>query len=299
MAGWAAFGSGLKRATRYGWLLVLLFAVNLLSALCLAALPAATLLPAACRPAVREAADGVDAWLVVETLLDPLHAQALELTDGGTAPPSGFGQAATTALLAALLVPLAAWLPSSLLGGGVLLTLVEAPQPFRLRRFLWGCWHWFGAFLLLGLAQGGLALLLFAAPGALAVGLGTAVGAWTAWGTVPLLLLGAALWLAWCELTRVVAVAKATRNVARAALSAGRFLFRRLGAVALLYGAALALLLLVHALFRLLLLPLLPLDLWPLAMVVQQFFILARLWARLVRLGGSTALWLADRTIPS
>jgi hypothetical protein len=296
MAGWAAFGGGLKRATRYGWLLVLLFAVNLLSALCLAALPAATLLPAARRPVVREAADGVDAWLVVETLLVPL--QRPWLTEGETASPSGFGQAATTALLAALLVPVAAWLPSSLLGGGVLLTLVKAPQPFCLRRFLWGCWHWFGAFLLLGLAQGGLALLLFAAPVALAVGLGTAVGAWTAWGTVPLLLLGAAVWLAWCELTRVGAVAEATRNIARAALSAGRFLLRRLGAVALLYGAALALLLLVHALFRLLL-PLLPLDIWPLAMVVQQFFILARLWTRLVRLGGSTALWLADRTLPS
>ena len=26
--------------------------------------------------------------------------------------------------------------------------------PFRWRRFLWGCWRWFGAFLLLGVMQG-------------------------------------------------------------------------------------------------------------------------------------------------
>lgn len=294
MAGWTAFRGGLGRATRYGWLLALLFVVNLFSGLCLAALPAVSLLGPAHRPAVRQAADGVDAWLVVETLLSTLQAQTLGLAAGEAAPQAGFLQAGMTALLALLLVPIAAWLPGSFLGGGLLLTYLEAPQPFRLRRFLWGCWRWFGAFLLLGLVQGGAALLLFTALGALAVALAIGVGAWTAWATVPLLVCSAALWLAWSELSRVAAVAGATRNVARAALDAARFLFRHLRAAALLYGAALALLLLVHALFRLVLLPLLPLDFWPLAMVGQQLFILARLWARLVRLGGGVTLWLAS-----
>jgi len=43
--------------------------------------------------------------------------------------------------------------------------------------------------------------------------------------------------------------------------------------------------------------PHLPLDWWPLVLLVQQTFILGRLWARLVRLAGGVALYqgLVDR----
>jgi len=292
MNGWSAFRTGLSHALRYRWVLLILFAANLLSALLLAVLPALGLATEfGHRPAIREAADGVDAWLVIETLMSPVS--VLALAEEGIQPQltPGMQQATLLVLFTTVLLPLLAWLPSAFLSGGLLLTYAEAPQRFHWRRFLWGCWHWFGAFLLLGAVQGGAFVVLFGLVIVAAVAAITAVGGWLAWIVIPLLALVAVLWLMLMECTRIAAIVGEMRNVARAFGGAVRFAFRNFLPVAGLYGLALLLLGALHALYYWGLTPHLSLGCWPLVLVVQQAFILARLWARLVRLAGGVTLY--------
>jgi len=291
MNGWDAFRTGLGRASRYRWILLILFGVNLLNALCLAAIPAWGLASEiGHRPAIQQAADGVDAWLVFETLLSPVIDMEMVREPE---PPVQLQMAALLGLLTALALPLIAGLPAAFLNGGVLLAFAET-KPFRLRRFLWGCWHWFGAFLLLGAVQGVVSTALFVPTIGTAIGVITTVGGWLAWIIVPLLALLALLWLVLIEYIRIVAVVGQTRNLFRALGGAIRFFFasfRNLLAVIGLYILALALLIVLHALYRWGLMPRLPLDWWPVVLVVQQAFILARLWARMVRMAGGVALY--------
>jgi hypothetical protein len=286
--GWTAFRAGLSHTLRYRQVLLLLFGVNLLSALLLAAVPAAGLAAGlGHRPAIRQAADGVEAWLVIETLASPLIDAALGQERTG---PRGLQQATLVGLVTAAALPLLAWLSGAFLSGGMLLTFAEAPRPFRWPRFLWGCCHWFGPFLLLGAVQAIASTVLFVPLVGAAVGAVAAGGGWLAWVVVPLLAAVAALWLAVTECTRIAAVVGRTRNVFRAFGRAVGFLLRSLPAVGGLYGPALALLGLLHALYRWGLMAHLPLDWWPLVLVVQQSFVLARLGARLTRLAGGVVL---------
>lgn len=291
--GWNAFRTGLSHAARYRWVLLILFSVNLFSALPLTALPALGLATEiGQRPAIRQAADGVDAWLIIETLMSPLSDMALG--DTGAESTSRLRQTTLLGLLTTLALPLVAWPPAAFLSGGVLVTYAEASSPFRWRRFLWGCWHWFGAFLLLSAAQGIVSAAIFTPVVGVALGIIATVGRWLLWVFVPLLAFLILLWLALIECTRVAAVVGQTRNVFRAFGQAARFVFgsrRNLLAVTGLYGLALLLWGGLHALYRWGLMPHLPLDWWPLVLVVQQAFILARLWARLVRMAGGVALY--------
>jgi hypothetical protein len=290
--GWSAFRIGLSRAAGYRWVLLILFAVNLLSAFCLAALPALGLAAGmGHRPAIRQVADGVDAWLVIETLMSPLIDVALE----GVGPGSTgqLRQATLLGLLTTLALPVVAGLPAAFLGGGVLLTYAETPLPFRWRRFLWGCWHWFGAFVLLSVGQGIVSTALFVPLTGAVLGIAAVVGGGLAWIIVSPLALFALLWLALVECIRVVAVVGQTRNVFHALRGAVRFVFHDFLAVLGLYVLALLLLGLLHALYHWGLMPHLPLDWWPLVFIVQQAFILARLWARLARLAGGVTLYQA------
>jgi hypothetical protein len=288
--GWDALRISVSRVLRYRQMLVLLFGVNLLSALLLAVLPAVGLAAEfAHRPAIRKAADGVDAWLVIETLMAPVSSNVLK-GEGWAELTRWLQQATLVGLTTLAVLPLLAWLQAAFLRGGVLLTYVEASHPFRWRRFLWGCCHWFGAFLLLGALQALASGVLFVPLIGIAVGAIAAVGRWLTWVLVPLLAAVAALWLAVTECTRIVAVVGQTRNVFRAFGGAVRFVFRSFPAVVGLYGLALALLGSLHALYRWGLMAHVPLGWWPVVLLVQQAFILGRLGARLARLAGGVAL---------
>jgi hypothetical protein len=306
MNGWRAFRIGLSRATRTRWVLVILFAANLVSALPLVVLPGLGLVAFGHRPAIRQAADGVDAWLVIETMLAPLSGAALGGEGADKLHPwpeltRQLQQATLVGLATAAALPVLAWLTGAFLSGGLVLTFAEVPQDapgtgagsrrFQWRRFLWGCWHWFGAFLLLGAVQGIASSVVFGPLVAAAMGAVAVVGGWSAWVVVPVLVAVGVLWLALMEYTRIVAVVGETRNVVRAFGEAARFVVRNLRAVAGLYGLALVLLGVVHAIYRLGLMPWLPLDWWVLVLVVQQGFVLGRLWARVVRVAGGVALY--------
>jgi hypothetical protein len=292
MNGWGAFRTGLSLALRYRRLLLILFAVNLLSGLCLVALPALSLAGGlGRRPAIYQAADGLDPWMIVETLVSSIASQALAGAGTAPSPPHDLASVIPPMLLAAALLPLLAWLSASFLNGGLLLTCAEAPQPFQGRRFLWGCWHWFGAFLLLGAAQGVAFIIIFGLGIAVAVIASALVGRWLAWVVVPTLVLLGVLWLVLLETTCIAAVADRTRNIARAFGRAAQFLVRHLPSIAGLYGLALLLVVVLHGLYQLGLRPHLRLDWWPFVLLAQQAFILARLWARLVRLAGGMALY--------
>ena len=290
-SGWHAFRTGASLTARYPQLLLLSWAVNLLAALLLAALPAITLATGpGNRPVMRDMADGLDTWLWIETLMSPQAAMQLS----GTAPDAGLsiglGTVFLWTLLAALILPVLAWLAGGFLQGGILTAYRDAPLPFRWRRFLWGSWHWWAPFLLLGALQG-FAALLFLLPlvaGALfAFAAGTAALGWI------LLALAAAvnlLGLALFEWTRILAVAGDTRDVFRALGRAARLLVRRPRPILLLYFLTLAAAALLHAVYRLGLLPILPLDAWLLVLLVAQTFLAARIFLRLLRLAGLSTL---------
>jgi hypothetical protein len=290
MDGCAAFRKGLSYTVHYKWVLLILFAVNLASASLLVALPALLLLEPAHRPAIRQAADGIDAWLVAEIMMSPLANAAIR---EGIEPAlsDGMQQALLLTLGIVVVLPLLAWLPANFLSGGVMLTFSEAPQVFRLRRFLWGCWHWFGAFLLLSAVQGLVIMVVFIPAIIIAIIVITTAGGWSAWVVIPLLIFLALLWLAVVECTRIAAVIGQTRNIFHALGQASSFIFRNFLAVAGLYGLALLPVILLHSLYHWGLRPHLPLSWWLLVLLAQQAFILARLWARLMRLAGATVLF--------
>jgi hypothetical protein len=291
VTGWHAFRAGLSCASRYRRVLATLFAVNLLSALLLAVLPALGLVATlGHRPAIRQAADGVDAWLFIETMMAALTDRALGQGDLPSDLTRGLRQVVPLGLATVVLLPLLAWLPATFLCGGLLLTYVEAPRAFRWRRFLWGCWHWFGPFLLLGVVQVLLFVVVLGPAIAVGAGIAAIAGAWLLWLAVPLLVLLAVVWLALFELARVIAVASGERNVPRAIGRAGRAIWHHPRPVAVIYGLTLLLLSLLHVLYRWGLMPHVRLEWWPLVLVVQQAFILGRLWARLVRTAGGVAL---------
>lgn len=286
--GWQAFLSGAARAAHYWQVLLILFGASLAGGLLLA-LPPALGLAAGLgqRPAIREAADGLDAWLVLETLLSGPLAAALEPAGAELEPL--LEQALLPGLLAALMVPLLAWLSGAFLTGGILVTYRDAPLPFSGRSFLAGCWRWFGAFLLLGLVQavslaGGVLLALLAA------GLVAAISSRLVGVVLVASLLLVGVWLVVLEYTRLLAVAQGTRNVVRTLFEALGFVTRQPLAVLAVYGPALLLLGLLHLGYGLGLAPYLPPAWWPLVVLVQQVFILARLAARLARLAGGMAL---------
>ncbi|MBN1955396.1 MAG: hypothetical protein JW900_10145 [Anaerolineae bacterium] len=290
MAGWLVFRAGLARALRYRRLVLVAYGANLLGGLALLLLPAAALAGGlGHRPAVRYAADGVDAWLVFETVMSPLVQAALGPDGGEPTLSRGIQQGLLLTLLVGGTLPLLAWLANSFLAGGVLLVYAEAPSPFRWRRFLWGCWHWLGAFLLLGLLQAAAGVALVSL-GVFLLALAASAGGWlVAVILLAVIVLGLAC-LVLVEMTRAVAVVEGVQNVARALALAVRLSVRRMPALAGLYGLSLLLLAGVHGIYRWLLAPLLPLEWWLLALVVLQLFVLARLLARLIRLAGGIAL---------
>ncbi len=289
MNGGQAFGRALGITVRSPWLLLILYLANLLPALLLALLPAmglSTLL--GLRPAITAAADGVDDWLAIESVMSALIDTALG--ESGSSWSNWVQGGMLYGLLALVGLFLFAAFSAAFLGGGTLLALAEAGQPFRLRRFLGGCWRWFGSFLLLGLIQGGVTLVVGGPLLLIAGGLVFAVGDWLAALLAPLLALLALVWLTWLETARVTAVSGDTRNVAALLRQAARQLWRRPLDFAVLYGLALALLGLLHVVYRWGVRPMLPLEWWAVVLLVQQVFVVGRLAARVARLAAVMGL---------
>ncbi len=288
--GWKSFRQGLGLAWRCWSVTLLLWAGSLLAALCLAFLPALQLLEPAHLSSIAQAADGLDAWMVLEAFINGSGAGA---TLQGTQPQvsTGFQTGMLLGMVTLVFLSLFAWIVPAFLNGGVLLVLVEAlapeaaPGPFRLRRFFWGCWHWFAPFLLLD-ALFTLVWLLALLP--LVIGFGMAMARLGAWGSLLLPLPGLILlfWVALVELTHVCAVQEMRRNIFYALGQALHLIWRRPLAIFALYFLSLLLLLALHLVFRSLLLPRLPLAFWPLTLVVQQAFIVLRLGVKAARLGG-------------
>ena len=274
----AALAFGARRVVQFWPVLLWMLLGTLLSAGSLALVPALNLFNLAHYPVIAQMAAGVRAWQVVDLAGIIAAAQSA----GGGSPL--FGSLAIV-LLGFAILPLVGGLVTAFLYGGVLLTYKEA-QPFQLRRFLWGCWHWFGGFLALGLIQALLFFGLYFLLISLAVFL-VRLGPVGTGAAVVILLLATGLWLMVSELARVRLVLNDTRNPFRGIGLAFGDLFHR-HALALLgfYAAALLLLLGVQAVFRLGINPRVPLDSLLLALVVQQGFILARLFCRALRLAG-------------
>jgi len=286
--GLQAFLKGLARAAHYPQILFSAYVFDLLSALLLMLMPAFLLLEPARYTAIQTAADGIDTWLVTELMMSTTTYPALQGLSEALSP-DWLNQSILAIVVTLLAIPLLSWLPSSFLAGGTLLTYVEAPQEFSWRRFLWGCWHWFGTFLLinmlLGIATQVLVVILL-------IGIGfafSAVGSWGNWITIPIFVLIMIPWLAILEYTRLLAVSSNTRNTFQSLWKAIGLVFRRPLALLGLYVLSLLTLLLIHIIFRPLLLSEV-LSWWPLYLIISQIFIAARLSTRLVRWAAAVAI---------
>jgi hypothetical protein len=290
--GWRMFTIGLSRALRYWQVLVILWAATLLVTAPLAAMPSASLFDLLHRPVIADMAAGITATQVVD--LVAVFGQLQRESQAGDigAAPSSVQTGVLGLVVAAMLLPLIGGVVSAFLYGGVLLTYAEAPAPFRLRRFMWGCWRWFGSYLLLALMQTVLFLLVLVPVFFMLAGwlwqFGTA--GWVLTGLLGLGLL--LLWVIIFEAARAQTVANGRRNPLLGMRSGLRLLVAHPLRLIVFYCLGLLVWLVVHALFRLAVIPDLPLGLLPLALLVQQGFIVARLFTRSIRLAGLVS---ADR----
>ncbi len=300
---------GARRAARLWPVLLIMLLGTLLSAGLLALIPAQALLDLSRRPVIADMAAGIRAWKIVD-----LFGQIGGMQVGSTSSPAS--TQFFLLLLGFAVMPLVGGVVSAFLYGGMLLAYSESaakdrlaawrsvawratagvadetnlaaePQAERLspRRFLWGCWHWFGGYLALALIQ---ALLFFGVAFltvTLAVFLFRLGPAGTA-GGIALLVVVLVLWLMLFELARVRMVLNGTRNPFRGIGLAFGDLFRHLLALLAFYTAALLVLLVVQIVFRLFINPNVPLELLLLAVLVQQGFILLRLFLTGARLAG-------------
>lgn len=288
----SALMTGLRRAIQYWPAWLLMFIATLAVAIPLALFPAASLLEAAHRPVIEDIAKGVESWQALD-LLRLMDTSQIPADQRSLAAPQSLMNNIAYLGLLVLLLPVVGGIASAFIWGGVLLTYQEAPRPFNLLRFLWGCWHWFGTFLLLAVVQAAVFiatyLLWFVAIGALSqLGqIGLIIG-------VVLLLLDAGVWVAIFEVAGVQCVVRNTQNAFTGLGRGIRMVFSRFLTVAVFYALALLGLLLVHIVFRGLLIPQLNMAMLIPALIVQQGFILMRLFARAFRLAGLTALVDAD-----
>ncbi len=313
MKAFDALRTGWKRSRVCWQPLLVLFLVNLLGGMLLAAIPALELIGPAHYTAIRDAASGVPTWLATELLFNPVG--NLNLQGGENARQlSAMLQSGLLALLLAVgLLPGLAWIPGSLVAGGLILSYLECPKPtapssaedsalsggavnepalsgggghFSWRRFFWGCWHHWGAFLIFGILQTLLTLLVFVP--VLLISITVIVAApVSAVVLVPLFLALLVLWSALVELAQVSLVAGGRRRIGGALRDGLRLLFRRLGSLSVYYLVSLLLLLVVHLVFRIGIFPRLPLAFWPLVLLLQQAFIFLRLWLHAGRMAGN------------
>jgi hypothetical protein len=283
-----AIRAGFQRFVRYPQILLSAYAANLLSGLLLLLVPAVLLVGPAHYTAIRTAADGIDTWLVTELIFSATTSPALQ----GLVQPTPPGWMMQDLLVIAgifLVTPFFAWLPASFLAGGTLLTYLEAPAAFSWRRFLWGCWHWYGAFLLINLVLGIVTQLLVVLLLVGMVAASSAVGSSINWITIPFFVLVMALWLAILEYTRLLAVSAGMRNMFKSLGRAVALVFHHPLAIAGFYTLSLLILLLIHVMFRTLLST--QFVAWGvLFLIVSQFFIAARLSLRLIRWAGALTI---------
>ena len=266
--------NGLMLAARRWPVLLALWLAAVLTALPFALLPGEALLSLAARPVIAHMADGLDAWQWLD-LTAAMRAQA------GAGLPDDLQQGLLGAGLALLLLPLGG-LVSAFLYGGTLLSFLERDRPFNLRRFAWGCWRWFAGFSLLALVQFLATLILLVPILIFSTSLAASIGPW---GFIVAALLAGLLllWLALFEQARVMCVARGTRNPFKGLGYALSCLLRRPLAWLAIYALGLLALAGVHFVFRLGLLPAAA-PIWPLAVLAQQVFVLARLFLRAARL---------------
>ncbi|MCJ7738604.1 MAG: hypothetical protein MUQ10_15040, partial [Anaerolineae bacterium] len=220
--------TGFQSATRYWPVLLISYATNLMLGVALAILPGiSALMNVGHLTALRQTADGLDAWQVIDIVMSPLTDTTLGSIAGVASLTSWLRQATLIGLLTILAVPTIAWITQAFLYGGLLSTFTTLPQPFQLKGFLQACWHWFGAFLVWGLAQAAVTLVSVAVVAGLGTGLIALAGWWPVWLVVPSLLSIGLLLAAVFELTRAAAVTAGTRRIGPALSSALRLMLGR------------------------------------------------------------------------
>jgi hypothetical protein len=276
--GWFAFRAGLAQVRRYWPLLVILLLINILSAALLTILPAVLLYGGANPTALQRVSEGDTTWLLVEQFSE----QAINDQVGPAYLGLTFGQELLLTLITLAATLPVAWLSAAFFTGGVLHTYAQQPATFGWRQFLSGSWHWFSAFLLLGLIEG-LLFLVIGLPLVIWLLMALSTNSWLVWILVPLTLLLGVTWLVVIDLTGAYLILKGTRNIFRAFGATVRFVVRHPLQILSLYGTALLLVVLINLAYHFGLLAVIPLTWWPLLFLAWQSFLILELSLRLTR----------------
>lgn len=285
MNGARIFRDGIGEVLHRWQLLIPLYALNLFSALILILFPAILLIAPAQRPAIGDAANGINGWMILDVLMSAQVNQVLGVQES----VSALQQATLVGVITLAIIPTLAGIVNAFLNGGILLVYHERAQAFQWKRFVWGCWHWFSAFLLMGFTQFILALLIFSALIVAAITTIGLAGDWSTWIVIPVLIVLMVVWLGIMELTGAQMIVNDTRNFPRAFFESLRNFFRHPINFLVFYGLVTLALVTAHLIFNFAM-PYVPLSWFPLVLIVQQSFVVARLGLRLVRAGGSVKL---------
>lgn len=290
---WTAFRAGLTLALRYWPLWLLLYAVLMvLAGLLLLAVEPILIDWIGHRLAAWELADGLDAWLMTETLR--------QLAEEGGLPGVGGGRGGL------VLLSLPAWpfllsLPFATLGGGILALYRDAALKIDWGHFWTEAGRYAPPFILLlfleVLLLEGVSLLCLILIGFLFSVAGLVAGA--TGGFIAILLLAAMYLLVpwWFTYARIIAVVDRRRHIWRALGQAVAFLWKHLGPVAGLDLINFLLPIGFTLLYSLCRLPL-PRSWWVALVLLQQLLMIGRIGTRLVRLSSETVLVQGRREIP-
>jgi hypothetical protein len=286
---WQIFREGIRRSGQSWQVLVVLWLGELLPAFLLALLPALNLIEAARLTAFQETASGIPGWMGAELFASfSTWQQGLGFDLASMFNRSFFSTAVTWLLI----VPPVAWLISSFLYGGTLGRYLRPGEDFQLHRFFSQCWRWWGKYLLLALVQVVTGLVILATGGFFFI-LGLSISPWLGVLVLILALLTLGWWLALFELSRVSLAARDDHSILQSLARSSSLLRRRPWLLLRYYLLSLLGLLAVNFIFRLGLFPVMPLTVWPLVLVLEQAFIILRIWLRAARYAGDAVLMTA------
>ena len=277
------FRHGFSLAARHWPLVFVLLIVNLLSAALLLLIPANTLGDAASFTAIRDAADGTDFWQLLDITQNAAIREQLNLT--GADPITA--KLGSTVLGIVGLLPIVAMVPAAFLKGGIYQTLHQSNQTHKDYTFSRAGWRWFGSFLLLACIN----LLVFSVVIIIASVLSAAVTG-TSFVWVGILTVGLLLFFWWqvSELAGAFLIVYNRKNPFWGWLKAIGFVLEKFGRITAFYLLTLITILAVHYLFRFIIHPLIPLTSSLILLLINQLFIITRLWLKVARLGSITTM---------
>jgi hypothetical protein len=272
---WQAWLNGYRLALRFWKVIAILYLVSLGLSLVLVSWSALQLIELSRRLAIKDVADGLDSWLLLEMIFT-----AVKISPGdeqfGLVTSSGRTFLLNFTLLFVGILFFSSF-TSAFLGGGLINTYKMQPTIFRLRQFWQSCWHWFLSFFLLSIWQ----LFLFCIAGLIFLVLFSLLDFLPEYfSSIFIWSIGCAFLFFWFisgELTRVYCIIDNQRNFISPYLKSVKMIISNPALVFGFFAISIIFLFGINLIGRFLILANLPLEHFWITIPVQQLFIFLRI----------------------